>query len=230
MSKSTGFYSQPKHLVAVDCVVFGYEDDELKLLLYNRDLEPAKGSTSLVGGFVQEDESIEDAARRVLLEITGLENIFLEQVSAFSEVSRDLAERVISIAFAALIRVDEYNHELVKKMGAYWVPVKEVPQLIFDHNQMVDNALEFLQKKSSYDLTGKELLPDKFTLTELRLLYEAIFQRPFDPGNFRKKILSLNLLERLNEKDRQSSKKGAFYYQFKKNEEITIGDRIFKIH
>jgi 8-oxo-dGTP diphosphatase len=223
-------YSYPKFFVAVDCVIFGYEDGELKLLLRPREIEPALGKCSLIGGFVGLDESVEDAAMRVLFQTTGLKDIYLEQVAAFSAVDRDPGDRVISIAFVALIRIDQHDKALVRENGANWWPLNQMPELVFDHEKIVSKGLQALQKRASYELTGKELLPEKFTLMQLRSLYEAIYQKPFDPGNFRKKVLSLNVLDRLNIKNTTESKKGAFYYRFKKSDDCSNGDRIFKIN
>ena len=217
-----------QHYIAVDCAILGYEDGELKLLLYPRGFEPAYGSWSLMGGFVKEKESLEEAAMRVLLTTTGLKDIYLEQVAAFSNPERDPGARVISMTFMALIRIDEHDKDLAREKGAHWWPVTKLPPMIFDHHQMFQKSLELLQQKASSDLIGKELLGDTFTLMQLRSLYEAIFQRTFDPGNFRKKILSLNVLERLNVKNTTESKKGAYYYQFKKNASEQKIDRIVK--
>lgn len=223
------FYKgNPRHFVSVDCVILGYQEDEIKLLLYPRSFEPYKGKWSLLGGFVQDNESSDEAAARILKQTTGLEQLFLEQVSAFSNPYRDPEARVISIAYYALIRIDLHDEQRVKENGAFWIPVRKLPNLIFDHKEMYEKALVKLQQKASYSLCGSELLPEKFTLIQLRKLYEAIFQREFDPGNFRKKILSLGILEKLNVKDVSESKKGAFYYKAKSNlDEIDI-DRIVK--
>ena len=229
IQKLTTIYDiHPKHHVAVDCSIFGYEQGELKLLLYPRSFEPAKGNWSLMGGFVKIDESMEEAARRVLLQTTGLHDLFLEQAAAFSQPDRDPGARVISMTFVALIRIDKHDTELVRESGAQWWPVTKLPKLIFDHQSMIENALSLLQQKASINLIGRELLPDRFTLMQLKNLYEAIFQRSFDPGNFRKKILSLEMLERLNEKNTTESKKGAFYYQFKTVDFGIRSERIIK--
>ncbi|MGE4587751.1 MAG: NUDIX domain-containing protein [Mangrovibacterium sp.] len=220
----------PRYHVAVDCVIFGYRDGELKLLLYPRSFEPARGNWSLLGGFIQEKESSDQAAARILERTTGLDRIYMDQVAAFSAPGRESAARVISIAYYALIRLDEHDEEIVHQYGAEWFSLQTKPELIFDHNEMVDLALVKLQQKAGYQLIGPELLPVYFTLTQLRRLYEAIFQRSFDPGNFRKKVLSLNLLKRSNRKDSTESKKGAYYYSFRK-EESPVGDiaRIVKM-
>jgi len=222
------YKQHPRHYIAVDCSIFGYEDGELKLLLYPRGFEPSIGKWSLMGGFVQEDESMEEAARRVLLQTTGLKDIFLEQASAFSKPNRDPGARVISMTFMALIRIDIHDKDLVRENGAHWWPITKLPTLIFDHEAIVENALALLQQKASIDLIGKELLPEMFTLMQLRNLYEAIFQKTFDPGNFRKKILSIGILEKLNLKNTTESKKGAFYYKFKNSEAGMKSERIVK--
>ena len=218
----------PRYHVAIDCVILGYQEEEIKLLLYPRSFEPLKGKWSLLGGFVQEDESADEAAARILKQTTGLEQIFLEQVATFSDPNRDPEARVISLAYYALIRIDLHDEECVKENGAYWIPIRKLPNLIFDHQAMFEKALVKLQQKAEYSLVGLELLPEMFTLIQLRKLYEAIFQREYDPGNFRKKILSLGVLERLDKKDTSESRKGAFYYKAKSNiGEIDI-DRIVK--
>ena len=208
-----------KRLISVDCIIFGYEKDQLKLLLFKRIIEPAKGKWSLIGGFINGDESAEDAARRVLTYITGLKDIYLEQVRVFSEPDRDPGGKVLTVAFNALIRIDKHSNDLIKEYGASWFPISEVPKLIFDHDEMFKEAFDKLRMTATNNLIGRQLLPEKFTLTHLRQLYNEIFQKSFDPGNFRKKILSLKLLERLDEKDMSESKKGAYYYRFKEEEE-----------
>jgi len=218
----------PQLYVAVDCVILGYQDEEIKLLLYPRSFEPYKGNWSLLGGFVEDNESADEAAARILKQTTGLEEIFLEQVASFSDPNRDPEARVISLAYYALIRIDLHDEERVKENGAFWISINKLPNLIFDHQQMFEKALVKLQQKAGYSLCGSELLPEMFTLIQLRKLYEAIFQKEFDPGNFRKKILSLGALEKLEEKDVSESRKGAFYYKVKSNiREIDV-NRIVK--
>lgn len=223
-------YNQSKQLVSVDCIIFGYEEGDLKLLVFNRKIEPSIGGLSLVGGWVNDDESVEDAARNVLLRVTGLTDIFMEQVHTFSAVDRDPGGRVISIAFYALIRLDEHDRKQVETFGASWISIKKLPNLIFDHNEMVSMALEKVRVKASYELIGKELLPEKFTILQLRYLYNAIFSREFDPGNFRKKVLSLKVLERLNSKNTTESRKGAYYYKFKTMENWNGINPIVKLY
>jgi len=222
------FYNHPKQLVAVDCIIFGYENEKLKLLLSHRGFQPAKGEWSLMGGWVHDDETVEEAAERVLFQITGLKDIYLEQVQVFSNPGRDPGGRVISVIFYAMIRIDIHDKNLLNQNGARWWTFSEKPELVFDHNQMVKKAHEKLKLKASYTLIGEKLLPEKFTILQLRTLYEAIFQRQFDPGNFRKKILSLRMLEKLDHKNKTDSKKGAFYYRVKKHNEKFINERIVK--
>lgn len=230
MNSTQGIYAEhPKIPVAVDCVIFGYEEDELKLLLYPRNFAPNKGEWSLMGGFVQKGESMEDTAKRVLHLTVGLENIFLEQVAAYSDPTRDPGGRVISMAYYALIRIDEHDKELVDQKGAIWWSITEHPELIFDHNQMVNDALEKLQNKATFKLIGQELLPKLFTLTQLNNLYNAIFQREFNAGNFRKKLASLDVLDKLKTKDMKSSKRGAYFYTFKKKKKNAQYERIVKL-
>jgi ADP-ribose pyrophosphatase YjhB (NUDIX family) len=223
------FYDQPKHFLAVDCVIFGYRESELHLLLYNRNFEPLKGQWSLMGGFVQEDETVEEAAGRILFQITGLKDIYLDQVQVFSKKYRDPGARVVSVASYALIRMDYNDADLWKDHGAVWWPIQQLPELIFDHSEMVAAALEKLQLKANYSLIGQELLPEQFTIIQLRNLYEAIFQCSLDSGNFRKRIFSLKVLERLDSKDTAGSKKGAFYYKYKTSDATAKVDRIVRL-
>ena len=201
---------------------------KLNFYFIRRSFEPYKGKWSLLGGFVQDDESADNAAARILKQTTGLEQIFLEQVASFSVPNRDPEARVISLAYYALIRIDLHDEERVKENGAYWISISKLPNLIFDHQEMFEKALIKLQQKAGYSLIGTELLPEMFTLIQLRKLYEALFQREFDPGNFRKKILSLGVLEKLELKDVSESKKGAFYYKVKNNIDEVGKDRIVK--
>jgi len=219
-------YKHAKYLVSVDCIIFGYEDGVLKLLLFKRKIEPAAGQWSLVGGWVNPEESLENAATRVLKGITGLTDIYMEQVKVFSDPKRDPGGQVISTAFYALIPIDQHDKCLVEEHGAYWVAVDKLPKLIFDHDEMVKEAFSKLRLISSLDLFGIELLPECFTLLQLRKLYQAIYQKEFDAGNFRKKVLSLKRLQQLDIKDTASSKKGAFYYRVIPNTQNNTGNRI----
>ena len=229
MSTKDLYPEHPRFPVAIDCVIFGYEAGELKLLLYPRRFDPSKGAWSLMGGFIQENESMKQTVERVLIQTVGLENIYVEQVGAYSDPDRDPGGRVISLAHYALIRIDEHDKKLVDQKGGKWWPITSMPGLIFDHNQMVEDALEKLQNKASSKLIGKELLPKYFTLTQLNNLYNAIFQRDFNAGNFRKKLASLNILDKQAKKDTQSSKRGAYLYKFKNEVKNIQYDRIVKL-
>jgi 8-oxo-dGTP diphosphatase len=207
-----------RHFVAVDCIIFGYDilEKNIKLLLIKRSFNPAKGRWSLAGGFVKARESLDAAASRVLSSLTGLENVFMKQLYSYGKIDRDPGARVISTAYWALIKIKDIDKELKKQSGANWQSLAHLPQLIFDHPAMVAKALEEVQMQIRIKPVGFELLPEKFTLVQLLDLYEAIYQRKMDKRNFRKKILSMNILEKLDEKERETSKKGAYYYRFNK--------------
>jgi ADP-ribose pyrophosphatase YjhB (NUDIX family) len=209
------FYpDEDRQLVAVDCVIFGFGNQELKLLLIKRCMEPGEGMWSLMGGFPKRDESLDQAANRVLFQLTGLRQVYLEQLYAYGEVERDPGERVVSVAYYALINIGAFNKELVREHDAHWCPISQIPELVFDHRIMVNKALARLKRRARIQPIGFELLPDKFSLPQLQGLYEAIYQKELDKRNFRKKILSMDLLDKLEEKDKSSSKKGAFLYRF----------------
>jgi 8-oxo-dGTP diphosphatase len=212
------YSSIPRHLAAVDCIIFGYDiiEKEIKLLLVKRSFEPALGKWSLAGGFVMEDESLDDAASRILFNLTGLKNVYLEQSHTFGLLKRDPGARVISTSYYALTKILDIDKKLKEINGAQWRPISGLPELIFDHAEMVNMALSCLRRQVKINPVGFELLPEKFTLVQLQELYEAIYQRKVDKRNFRKKILSMELLEKLDEKEKETSKKGAFYYRFKK--------------
>ena len=205
-----------RHLVAVDCIIFGYDilEKEIKLLLIKRSFDPAKGKWSLAGGFVDLDESLDEAASRILLNLTGLKNVFMEQSYSYGAVKRDPGARVISTSYYALIKIQDIDNKLKEKNGAQWCPISKLPGLIFDHSAMVVKALEELKEQIKLKPVGFELLPEKFTMGQLQELYEAIYQRMMDRRNFSKKMLSMNLLEKLDEKDKGTSRRGAYYYRF----------------
>ena len=214
----TTYYNiNPRFYVSVDCIIFGFDKGSLKLLLLKRNFEPAKGSWSLLGGFVQDGESVDDAAKRVLAELTGLENVYMEQVGTFGEVDRDPGERVISVAYYALININKYDRNLVQQHNAHWAEINEIPPLVFDHPQMVKQARIMLQKKASSEPIGFNLLPSLFTLFQLQSLYEAIYGEPLDKRNFRKRVADLNYIEKTDKIDKTGSKRGAALYKFNEN-------------
>ncbi|MBQ7812002.1 MAG: NUDIX hydrolase [Bacteroidales bacterium] len=204
----------PKFHLAVDCIIFGFDDGVLSLLLLKRNFEPAKGEWSLMGGFVNENESVDEAAGRVLKELTGLENVYMDQIGAFGEIDRDPGERVVSIAYYALIDIKKHDNELVREHNAHWIPLNEVPELIFDHNRMVRKALSVMRHKSSDQPIGMKLLPKEFTLSKLQRLYEAILGEPLDKRNFRKRIAEMDYIEKTGRIDKTESRKGAALYRF----------------
>lgn len=208
------YSSNPTFYVAIDCIIFGFNEGELNLLLLKRNFQPAMGEWSLMGGFVQQGESVDDAAKRVLAELTGLENVYMEQVGSFGEVERDPGERVISIAYYALININEYDRELVQQHNAYWVNINELPPLVFDHPLMVKQARELMQQKASTEPIGFNLLPKLFTLSQLQSLYEAIYGEQIDKRNFRKRIAEMDYIEKTDKIDKTGSKRGAALYKF----------------
>lgn len=212
--KLSGYKSHHKILVAVDCIIFGFDGSQLRALLIKRGFEPEKGKWSLMGGFLGKDEDADEAAARVLYSLTGMKDIYMEQLYTFSDVDRDSAGRVISIAYFALINIADYSEQLQLEHEAKWFLLNRMPPLIFDHRRMVKKAKERLQEKVVAHPIGFELLPTKFTLPQLQSLYEAIYDTPLDKRNFTKKILSLGVLNKLDEKDKESSRKGAYYYVF----------------
>ncbi len=220
------YFDNTRFLVAVDCIIFGFDNKQLKLLLIKRNFRPQKGKWSLVGGFLEGGESLDQAALRILYNLSGLNDIYLEQLYTYGETERDPGERVLSTAYYALIRAEDYHLPINRESTAKWFPIEKIPNLIFDHNIMVDKAMRRLRRKSLSQPIGFELLPDKFTIPQLQRLYEAIHQRELDKRNFRKKILSMGLLKKLDEKQKTGSRKGAFYYRFdieKYNDLVSTG-------
>ena len=215
---SKGYYSvHPKFHAAVDCIIFGFEECELSLLLLQRNFEPSKGDWSLAGGFVEEGESLDDAARRVVADLTGLDDLYMRQVHTYGEVGRDPGERVLSTAYYALVDIKRYDRELVRAHNAFWVRLPEIPHLIFDHDQMVADALRFMRYQAGIKPVGINLLPEEFTLTQLQTLYEAIFGERIDKRNFRKRIAGMDYIEKTGNIDKTLSRKGAALYRFNRD-------------
>ena len=226
MSLIRHYNSEDKVLVAVDSVIFGFDREGLKILLIKRDFEPQKGAWSLMSGFLKKNETLDQAANRVLHELTGLDNIYMEQVSSYSALGRDPVERTISVAFFALINITQHDFKLNKAHHAQWFSLPQAPTPIFDHQQMIAEALERLKRKALTNPIGFELLPEKFTMRQLQDLYESILNEKLDKRNFINKINALEILIRLEEKDKTTSKKGAFLYKFdeeKYNQKIDEG-------
>lgn len=210
-------YEYPRPALTVDCVVFGLDDGDLKVLLIQRDLEPFRGRWALPGGFVRVDESLDDAARRELAEETGVSRVFLEQLYTFGRVDRDPRERIVSVAYFALVKLsDQRIQAATDARAAAWFSASDVPRLAFDHDRILDLALARLKGKLRYQPIGFELLPPKFTLTQLQRLYEVILERPLDKRNFRKKILGMDFIEELDEVEEDVAHRAARLYRFNK--------------
>ncbi|MEJ7739977.1 MAG: NUDIX domain-containing protein [Chitinophagaceae bacterium] len=210
------YAGQNRVLVAVDCIIFGFDSHELKLLLIRRGFEPEKGKWSLMGGFVWQDESFEKAVARILFTLTGIEGMYMEQLHAFGAPDRDPIERTISIAYFTLIDILKYQTQISDHYHAEWFPVKNIPSLIFDHPRIIQMAKEKLQYKAAFHPILFELLPEKFTLPQLQSLYEGIYDAVIDKRNFIRKVLSTGLLVKQKDKEKLSSKRGAFYYKLDK--------------
>lgn len=224
----TAYYNiNPQFYVSVDCIIFGLNEGELSLLLLKRNFEPEKGKWSLMGGFVQLNESVDTAAKRVLKELTGLENVYMEQVGAFGEVDRDPGERVISVAYYALINVDEYDRQLVKKHNAQWINIHDLPELSFDHPAMIEKARDLMRRKASLEPIGLNLLPRLFTLSQMQSLYETIQGETIDKRNFRKKVAEMDYIEKTEMIDKSGSRRGAYLYKF--NNKAYSRDPRFKL-
>lgn len=210
-------YTGQKHvLVAVDCIIFGFDGNDIKLLLIKRGFEPEMNKWSLMGGFLKEDESLDDAANRVLKQLTGLEGVYMEQLEAFGDPARDPGERTISVAYFALIDIHGYEKQLNENFHAEWFLLDKKPQLIFDHDIMVRMAQKQVRYKAALHPILFELLPPRFTIPQLQNLYEGIYETVFDNRNFNRKLMSTGLLVKLKNKDKTSSRKGAFYYKLDK--------------
>ena len=203
-----------KVLVSVDCIIFGFDEGKLKILIGRRKYNPGRGEWSLYGGFVAADEDVDEAAKRTLYELTGMRHLYMKQVGAFGKVDRDPGERVISIAYYALINVSEYDENLRLEHGLEWVDVDNIPQLYSDHNEMVSKAHKLMQDKLKTEPVGFRLLPRLFTLTQLQRLYEVVYGAELDKRNFRKRVKDMDFIEKTELIDKKSSKRGAYLYRF----------------
>ena len=216
-SAMTDFYKEhSKVYVSVDCIIFGFEASRLKLLVGKRNMDPGRGELSLYGGFVEEYESLDEAANRTLETLTGLDNLYMRQVGAFGAVNRDPGERVISVAYCALINVKDYSKELQEEHELEWIDVEKLPKMYSDHNEMVKKAIMLLRRRISTEPLSFNLLPELFTLTQLQHVYEAILGEEIDKRNFRKKIKTIDFIEKTDKIDKITSKRGAALYCFNK--------------
>ncbi|HLA78332.1 MAG TPA: NUDIX domain-containing protein [Vicinamibacteria bacterium] len=211
-------YRYPRAALTVDCVIFGYDTEDLKVLLIQRDSPPFEGRWALPGGFVDVGEPLEEAARRELKEETGVEKVYLEQLYTFGDdVKRDPRERVVSVAYYALAKLSDHRVQAATDArNAAWFQVADAPSLAFDHDQVLEMALTRLKGKVRYQPIGFELLPPKFTLTQLQRLYETLLEASLDKRNFRKKLLAMGLLEELDEIEQDVAHRAARLYRFDK--------------
>ena len=210
-------YEFERPALTVDIVVFALDEDGLQVMLIERDLEPFQGCWAIPGGFVRVDETLDEAARRELQEETGLRDIYLEQLYTFGGLGRDPRERVVTVTYYALVNLQGHDVKAsTDARNAAWFTIDELPELAFDHETIVDAALERLRGKVRYQPIGFELLPNKFPLRDLQRLYEIVLDRELDKRNFRKKILSMDILVELNEIEKDVSHRAAKLYRFDK--------------
>ena len=211
----TDFYIEhQKILLSVDCIIFGFDEGQLRVLIGKRQLDPGRGEWSLYGGFVGPDESVDDAASRTVFELTGLRNLYMRQVGAFGNIDRDPGERVVSISYYALINVKDYDDQLRQEHGVEWVNIKELPTMYSDHRDMIRKARKLMQDKIRTEPISFRLLPSLFTLTQLQRLYEAVNGEAVDKRNFRKRIKEMEFIEKTELIDKTGSKRGAYLYRF----------------
>lgn len=217
-------YEHPRAALTVDCVVFGLDGSDLKVLLIRRGIDPFAGCWALPGGFVHVDETLEQAAIRELVEETGVENVYLEQLYTFGTVDRDPRERVVSVAYYALVKLSDHRvRAATDAREAAWFAIDELPVLAFDHDSILATAHERLRSKVRYQPIGFELLPEKFTLRQLQQLYETVLGRSLDKRNFRKKIIGMDLLKDLDEFESDVAHRAAQLFEFdaRKYERLT---------
>ena len=210
-------YQFARPALTVDVVVFALDEQDLQVMLIERDLTPFVGSWALPGGFVRIHETLDQAAARELQEETGLANIFLEQLYTFGQMDRDPRERVVTVAYYALVNLAGHDVKAsTDARKAAWFSVNDLPKLAFDHRQILDVALERLRGKVRYQPIGFELLPEKFTLRQLQHLYEIILDRPLDKRNFRKKVQSMEVIKETNEIETDVAHRAARLFRFDK--------------
>ena len=208
-------YPFARPALAVDCVVFGFDEGDLKILLIQRDLEPFRGRWALPGGFVRIDETLEGAARRELEEEAGISTPYLEQLYSFGALDRDPRERVVSVAYWAIVKLADHKvRAATDASDAAWFSIDDVPDLAFDHEAILATAVKRLRGKVRYEPIGFELLPPRFTLTQLQHLYEAVLETTLDKRNFRKKVLAMGVLEDTGAVEKDVAHRAARLYRF----------------
>lgn len=210
-------YEYARPALTVDIVVFALDEEDLQVMLIERDLTPFEGCWALPGGFVRIDETLDEAARRELQEETGLKEIYLEQLYTFGDLQRDPRERVVTVSYYALVNL--WDHDVrpsTDARNAAWFTVNDLPELAFDHDQIMATAHARLRGKVQYQPIGFELLPEKFTLRQLQHLYEVILDRKLDKRNFRKKVLAMEIVKETNEIEKDVAHRAARLYRFDK--------------
>lgn len=213
----TQFYNEYSRVfVSVDCIIFGFDGTGLQLLIGKRQMDPGRGEWSLYGGFVGSNENLEDAANRVILELTGMKGLYIRQVGAFGRVDRDPGERVISVAYCTLINVEDYDDRLRVEHGLEWVSLNTLPQLYSDHNKMITDAIAQIRRRINHEPLSFKLLPGLFTLTQLQHVFEAVMGEEIDKRNFRKRVKDIEFIEKTDLIDKVTSRRGAALYRFNK--------------
>lgn len=208
-------YEYPRAALTVDCVVFGLDETDLKVLLIQRKLPPFQHVWALPGGFVRIDETLDQAAERELREEAGVSDVYLEQLYTFGALHRDPRERVVTVAYYALAKLGDHRiRAATDAMGVGWFPLEDLPKLAFDHAEIVALAHERLRGKVRYAPIGFELLPPRFSLTQLQRLYELVLGTRLDKRNFRKKILAMDLLVETDEVEQGVRHRAARLYRF----------------
>lgn len=201
--------------ISIDCVIFGFKNNELEVLLIKRAINPFMGYWALPGGFIKKEELVKEAADRILFETTGINNIYLEEFEIFDDINRFPNWRVLTLGHYALISPDNYHLSTgIDTSEVKWFSINNLPELPFDHLTIINSALNKLRNRVRYKPIGFELLPAKFTLPQLQKLYEVILGKNLDKRNFRKKIMKMHLLKKLNEKDKNNIKRPALLYKF----------------
>ena len=222
------FYNEhDRLLVSVDCIVFGFDEGELRVLMGKRKMDPGRGLWSLYGGFVDANESIDDAAKRVLYGLTGLKDLYMKQVGAYGDVDRDPGARVVSISYYSMINVADYDQTQQQEHDVAWVNIEQLPEMYSDHRKMVLKARRMMQEKISHEPIGFNLLPELFTLSQLQQVYEAVNGEEVDKRNFRKRIKEMDYIGKTDQIDKHTYKRGAYLYSF--NEKAYKEEPNFKL-
>lgn len=222
------FYNEhDRLLVSVDCIVFGFDEGELRVLMGKRKMDPGRGLWSLYGGFVDANESVDDAAKRVLYGLTGLKDLYMKQVGAYGDVDRDPGARVVLISYYSMINVADYDQAQQQEHDVAWVNIEQLPEMYSDHRKMVLKARRMMQEKISHEPIGFNLLPELFTLSQLQQVYEAVNGEEVDKRNFRKRIKEMDFIEKTDQIDKLTSKRGAYLYRF--NEKAYKEEPNFKL-